>query len=179
MWAVVDAHLFARRILAAVVAVAEARRCRFFDALHIVRARHDRLRTRAPSRFDVGPDEYWEGFDAFLRARDRALASEPPPPKGKARAVAPSASPEPRRKGERRIVVDGDVYYWRVPRRPNENQLDLATGVFALVRSATSKRPFVIDFARPHPAVVPDAAPITPGDVARAIRAVVAAGAIP
>ena len=170
-WVGIDEDIFARRIIDAVAKVQARDRCAFRDALQQIRARHDRLRGREPERFRVAPEEYWEGFRPLLRRRSFPDAQSP--------GLAPAASRKvtsdtTRRKGERRIVVDGVSYFWRIPRHANSSQDDLWEGVFALARRADgSEKAFRLGFPQPHPALVGSdeaAVPVLPSDIARAIR---------
>ncbi len=167
----IDEDIFARRIMDAVARVQARDRCAFRDALHQVRARHDRLRGRAPERFQVDSEEYWEGFRPLLRSRSLPAAKSPASPPLGARKVT---SDTPRRKGERRILVDGVSYFWRIPRHANSSQDDLYEGVFAWVRRADgSEKPFKLGFPQVHPALTAGdepAVPVLPSDIVRAIR---------
>lgn len=170
-WVSIDEDIFARRIIDAVAKVQARDPCAFRDALQQIRARHDRLRRRSPERFQVGPEEYWEGFQLLLRRRSLADAQSPGLAPLAARAVTSDAR---RRKGERRIVVDGIPYFWRIPRRANALQDDLWEGVFALARRADgSEKAFKLGFPQPHAELIGSdgpAVPVLPSDIARAIR---------
>lgn len=168
-WAGIDADIFARRIIDALAKTQARHRCPSRDALQRIRARYDLLRAREPGLFKVSPEEYWEGFGPLLRRR-----SVPPPPTRALRAASAGkvTSDARRRKGERRILVDGVAYFWRVPRRTNSNQYDQLEGVFAVARRADgSGQPFKLHFPQPHPAIAADGVvPVLPSDIARAIR---------
>jgi hypothetical protein len=118
-------------------------------------------------------------------------------PSSEARNARPLEGETSRRTGERRIVVDGVVYYWRVPRRANTNQEDLIEGLFVLVRRSNERGAVKIVFPQMHGAghrgtyrtAVERARrrelqaagafaspPVLPRHVARAIRAMVEMG---
>lgn len=157
------------------------------DALRTVQARHDRLRSIAPARFSTTPEEYWAGFPA---SRRRASPEKTAPAPVTARAApsssksgggqAPKRRVSGRRKGARRIVVDGEVYFWRVPRRSNADQHDLHHSVFALVQHEDGGRELALYFPQPHPAeAIAPPKPVLPSDVANAIRELRKTGAYP
>ena len=93
--------------------------------------------------------------------------------------LAPDEAPSGRRKGSRRIVVDGEVYFWRVPRRSNPNQHDLHHSVFALVQREQGGSEFALHFPQPHPSEASTPIPVLPSDVAEAIREWRKTGAYP
>ena len=167
----IDRDIFARRIMAAIAKIQEADGCGFRDALHKVRARYDHLRLKSPDRLP-GPVEYWDGMGKSLRPRRALVALQG--------GLAPTNVDVPpkvevaRERGERRIVVDDLVYYWRIPRRASGAQLDLARGVVAVVRRAdgSGEKSFV-EFPQARPDVDPKAPPVRPSDLAAAIRALV------
>jgi hypothetical protein len=101
-----------------------------------------------------------------------------------------------RKKGERRIIVDGVAYYWRIPQRANTNQEDLWMSLFAIVRHAEEPHAELCVFF-PQMHGVPgtyrtaeerarrrelqlakklSAPPVTPREVAAAVREAVARG---
>jgi hypothetical protein len=86
-----------------------------------------------------------------------------------------------RKKGSRRIVVDGAAYLWRFPRRPTQSQQDGWPGVFVTANRADCPRAsLVIAFPQrfhlsgPVGQVPPR--PVLPSDVAAGIRAALRAG---
>ncbi len=84
------------------------------------------------------------------------------------------------KKGSRRIVVDGVAYLWRFP-RPTRAQGDGWRGVRVMVcREECRQSVLVLAFpARFHlsgPVVQEPPRPLLPSDVARGIRAALAAG---
>jgi hypothetical protein len=88
------------------------------------------------------------------------------------------ALPKP---GSRRIVVDGVVYLWRFPRRPNRSQEDGWPGVAVTVYREDNPRTslflaFPERFHLNGPVVQDPPRPVLPSDVAAGIRDAIVAG---
>src|SRR5262245_11631786 len=86
-----------------------------------------------------------------------------------------------RKKGSRRIVVDGIIYLWRFPPRPTQNQEDGWPGVGVTInredcRQASLLLAFPQRFRLDGPLVEDPARPVLPSDIARGIKAAIAAG---
>src|SRR4051812_39293680 len=86
-----------------------------------------------------------------------------------------------RKKGSRRIVVDGVQYLWRFPRRMTQNEEDGWPGVMVTVnrvdcRGASLMLAFPQRFHLNGPVVQSPPRPVLPSDVAAGIRAALAAG---
>jgi hypothetical protein len=86
-----------------------------------------------------------------------------------------------RKKGSRRIVVDGVVYLWRFPRRPTQSQEDGWPGVAVTVNREDCPRAslflaFPQRFHLSGPVGQDPPRPVLPSDVAAGIRAGLAAG---
>lgn len=85
-----------------------------------------------------------------------------------------------RRKGSRRIVIDGVTYLWRFRGRPTQAQEDGWPGVAVLVsredcRSASLLLAFPQRFHLSGP-LAETSQPVLPADVARGVRAALVAG---
>lgn len=85
-----------------------------------------------------------------------------------------------RKSGSRRLVVDGTEYRWRIRPRATYNQSDYGNGTLHLAVEL-AERPgavLVLDTERPHPSDwgTRNVVPILPSDVARWVRAALAAG---
>src|SRR5262245_57350149 len=86
-----------------------------------------------------------------------------------------------RKKGSRRIVVDGVTYLWRFPPRPTSSQDDYWPGCHVTVQREGCKGSVLVIY---FPQFLPNLAkacgdpvvPVLPSQVARAIRAAVRAG---
>ena len=86
-----------------------------------------------------------------------------------------------RKKGSRRITVDGVIYLWRFPRRPTQSQEDGWPGVAVTVtredcRRASLLLAFPQRFHLSGPVGEVPPRPVLPSEVARGIRAALAAG---
>jgi hypothetical protein len=86
-----------------------------------------------------------------------------------------------RKKGSRRIVVDGVTYQWRFPRRPTQSQEDGWPGVFVTATRADGLRASLLlafprRFHLSGPVGQDPPRPVLPSDVAAGIRAALAAG---
>jgi hypothetical protein len=83
-----------------------------------------------------------------------------------------------RPKYARRIVVDGTVYYWRVPHRPNYNQAAYGTALtFSVWKAGVRGSPLHMHGgARPDNWLGLPGDTVTPARVAAGIRAALAAG---
>jgi hypothetical protein len=85
-----------------------------------------------------------------------------------------------RKKGARRIVVDGDAFRWRFPHRPTQNQQDGWPGVTVTVQPVPCEGALlVVAFPRCFRMDGPcgeAGKPVLPSEVARAVRAALAAG---
>lgn len=78
-----------------------------------------------------------------------------------------------RRKGARRIVVDGTAYRWRLRGRPTYNQgLAWTPCTFAVEHAETPRMTLVVTTSLPHASnwVGREARPVLPSDVAHAIE---------
>jgi hypothetical protein len=179
----IDEHIFAGAIMSAITALIVQRGATYRDALRTVRARHDRLRSLAPSRFSTTAEEYWAAFPGSSRSARAPAASPSSTDRETTTHERPSAAANVRvsgrRKGARRIVVDGEVYFWRVPRRSNHNQHDLHESVFALVQREEGGAELALHFPQPHPSEASSPTPVLPSDVAEAIRTWRKTGAYP
>lgn len=86
-----------------------------------------------------------------------------------------------RRKGSRRITVDGAVYVWRFPRRPTRNQEDGWPGVFVTANRVDCSRASLLlafpqRFHLSGPVGQLPPRPVLPSDVAAGIRAAISVG---
>lgn len=83
------------------------------------------------------------------------------------------------RKGSRSIEVNGIAYRWRIRRRPTYSQGVLDSGLILAVDVDDAPQcSLIVEFTRSHPGnwVNQPTAPVTPRDVAEAIRRALAAG---
>lgn len=86
-----------------------------------------------------------------------------------------------RKKGSRRIVVDGVTYLWRFPRRQTHDQEDGWPGVMVTVSREDARQASLL-LAFPHrfhlsgPVGQNPPRPVLPSDVAAGVRAAIAAG---
>lgn len=86
-----------------------------------------------------------------------------------------------RKKGSRRIVVDGIVYLWRFPRRQTQSQEDGWPGVGVTVSREDCRRASLLlgypqRFHLNGPVAQDLPRPVLPSDVARGIRAALEGG---
>jgi len=86
-----------------------------------------------------------------------------------------------RKKGSRRIVVDGVEYLWRFPRRPASGAWDGTSGfTVAIQRADRTGSVLALCIARPHPTIIrlwgSSVFSLLPSQVAAAIRQALEAG---